>query len=274
MTISAYNNKFPGSHWTIVGKGRTRFDYANLANAPGPVVFINDAVQLETHLAGQPAFFFAHDVCQEVWLKRIRSTPVLPASGAIDSRGVPLIGAGRRVLTYEWDERYRDSAINVINYTRDDIAAAGNLFIGCGTIHTAIHFAWMAGADEISFIGCDGKNDSADNALTYDQRLGIDSGCQARACFGKIRRVQDWLLRKLGLEATYVAEKDYGYLIPAIAHFVWLGDAAPVPDWVKTNIGTFADLHPGWDVHIWRDLPRDLPPSINPALSRTTMLCQ
>jgi len=275
MKIADYKNKFPGSHWTVVGKGRTRFDYPNLRHAPGPVIFINDAVQLEKHLDGQPAFFFAHDIGQAYWLGRIKALPVLPATGAIDSLGVPLIGAGRRrrVVKYEWDETYRDSPINVINYTREDIAAAGNLFIGCGTIHSAIHFAWVAGADRITFIGCDGRDNSDDNTATYDRRLGIDSRCQARACFGKIRDQQDWLLRKLGIEASYIYEADYGYYIPARAHFVWLGDGA-LPSWVTDNVSRFAELHPGWDLHLWRDLPRDLPDDLARALARTTMLCQ
>jgi len=276
VTIAKYTNKYPGSHWTIVGKGRTRFEYANLSRAPGPVIFINDAVRLESHLAGQPSFFFAHDTCQAIWLDRIQSIPVLPASGAVDSAGVPLISAGLRrgVVKYRWDEKWRRAPANVIDYTREDLGQLGSLFIGCGTIHTAIHFAWLAGAEQISFIGCDGKNNSNNAETAYDPRVAVDSGGLPRGCFSKIRALQDWLLKKLDIDATYVAEKDYGYLIPAIAHFVWLGDAAPLPDWVKANIGAFADMHPGWDIHIWRDLPRDLPPSLNPALSRTTMLCQ
>ena len=40
------------------------------------------------------------------------------------------------------------------------------------------------------------------------------------------------------------------------------------------NVSRFAELHPGWDLHLWRDLPRDLPSWLAPALVRTTMLCQ
>lgn len=45
--------------------------------------------------------------------------------------------------------------------------------------------------------------------------------------------------------------------IPATAHWVWFGE--DMPGWAGTNVERFRDLHPGWTIRVWRELPGDFP---------------
>ena len=198
---------------------------------------------------------------------------MLPSNNATGSDGAEMISADGldRAAAYDFHDCWRESPIDVINHTRADVAALGSLFIASGTIHSAIHFAWMAGATEVSFVGCDGRRNDLRNAVTYDPRIDVASGGRSKACFTRIRKTQDWLCKKLGLETHYVIDDDYGYVLPRRAHFVWLGD---MPAWAWENIGDFERLHPGWDVHVWRSIPDDLPARIEPLVYACDLRCQ
>jgi len=182
--VEQYRDKYPNSRFTIVGKGPTRFDYANLGDIEGPIIFLNDAVQQEG-LAGRSAetFLFSHDQCQMTWIEPgLTSTVVIPRANAVSSGGKQLLSAEvlgergncARCITYEWRDEWRQTPQDVAYLTdRDKIATTGHLYIRSGTIHTAIHFAWLCGATEITFIGCDGAESAG---LAYDKRIAVRSG--------------------------------------------------------------------------------------------------
>jgi len=146
------------------------------------------------------------------------------------------------------------------------MASDGRLLIGLGgTIHTALHFAWLSGAREIAFIGCDGRPDG------YDPRLAIRSGAPDLGVQAKIRANQDRLCRRLGLEAEYVEER-LEPLIPRLAHFAWLNGDPPA--WVQEAVREFREKNPGWEVRLWPDLPPDVPTALGPALAGCWQECQ
>jgi len=270
LAVDAYLRRYEGQRFTIVGKGPTRFRFENLVECDGPVIFLNDAVQFEAFAANAPeTFFFAHDKRQEIWLPRIRSTAVLPESGAEDSgAGRPMISVASLdvepagpVVSYRWGGWYGDG---LARHTREDVAASGQLALNCGTIHSAIHFAWLCGAGEVRFVGCDGF------APGYDDRVSIDSGGRPLGAFAKIRQVQDRMCCSLQLPTRYVNEARLEPAMPRKAHFIWFG---PVPSWVRRNVETFGKMHPAWDVKLWQDLPADMPEDLAIAAVDNPQLC-
>jgi len=281
MHVGQFAGRHDGATMTIVGKGRTMFDYANLSQVDGPVIFLNDAVQFEHHVPERFAsYFFCHHEHQAAHLgPALRSTAVLPASGARGSTGRPLIGADEceaadgvpRLATYQWADYFRGAPESVGTLSRRAVAESGELFIAQGVIHTAIHFAWLCGAERVRFIGCDGH--TAPGTHAYDQRISTsESGSKPGTCFGKIRRTQDWLCDQLGLETEYVRESDLRERIPRRAHFVWLG--SDLPGWAQDNIDRFRSAHPGWRVDVWRDVPGNTPPEVRRILEGCEQYCQ
>ena len=187
------------------------------------------------------------------------STVVVPRTAAFDRSGKrPMLAAAdvghraRKVCLYEWGGWWDDATL--AGYTRADVRTHRRLYLNSGTIHTAVHFAWLAGARKILFIGCDGWH------REYDQRIGVRSvpGCS----YAKIRRVQDRELALLGLAAEYLNEPGLVKRLPRLAHFIWLGGRETAPRWAVANVKRFAALHPGWQVRVWTDLPADMPPDL------------
>ncbi len=80
---------------------------------------------------------------------------------------------------------------------RDHIARIGELYTHSGTIHTALHFAWLCGFKRVELIGCDGIGGG------HDPRLENRSNSAAASQYDTIRRVQDLLVRIFGLQASY-----------------------------------------------------------------------
>lgn len=267
--LTEYVNRYAGTDWLIVGKGPTRFRYPHLSEHEGPVVFLNDAVQFERHASNAAErFFFAHDRCQAVWLDDMASIPVLARSGAFDAGGKTEMlswenaGTSREGVVYDWCGWH--DWLTVERLSRYQLAEDGRLLLNCGTIHTAIHFAWMAGAASVTFVGCDGFEQ------TYDPRIQLDSRCVPGGVFAKIRRAQDRECEALGLQVRYVHEGHLAPRIPKVAHFVWL-DA--MPSWATENVEQFRALHPDWDVRLWDELPRDMPADLLKAAADAPQLC-
>jgi hypothetical protein len=273
-TVADYANRYAGQRFTIVGKGPTRFAYENLREIDGPIIFINDAVQFERFASpGVPSFFFAHDQAQAVWLTPdLRSVAVLPLRGSASSSGQPMIsleslGAAMRAprcVTYDWRNDWRETPDDAERLCdREQTAKA--LYLATGTIHSAIHFAWLAGASCIRFIGCDGIG------KRYDQRINIESRASPLGVFGKIKARQVWLCDALGLQSEYLNEPSTIAAIPARAHFVWLG--ADVPHWVRDNVDAFKSLHPDWRVTLWREPQPDMPADLLRLIADAPQLC-
>ncbi len=220
--IGDYLRKYPGRRFLIVGKAPTRFEFENLASIEDPIIFINDAVQFEKFATRSvETFFFAHDAAQKVWITpEIKSTVVIPSGGASDSGADhPMLDMTQvldnnlppRIVTYEWGGWY---GRNLRVHPRGEITRTGKLYLNSGTIHSAIHFAWLCGASGITFIGTDGFSNK------YDEPVELRSCSNPLGVFGKIRQVQDWECEQLGLETEYVNEPRIEPLIPRTIHFV------------------------------------------------------
>lgn len=276
-TLVDYVNRFPGRRFIVVGKGRTPFDYARLSETTDPVIFLNDAVQLAP-LARRSSerFFFAHDARQAVWLPEhpdvtavlarapdaVEEDVVHPHNQRLFARD--LAAPPARLVTYEWGGRFGEE---VGRKTREETARDGRLLISLGgTIHSALHFAWLCGASEIAFIGCDGRPGG------YDKRIAIQSGTPNLGVHARIREGQDRLCGWLGMETEYVGKR-LDPLIPRILHFVWLNGEPP--DWVRQTLEAFAAVNGDkWDVKLWREMPADLPPALATAVAGCYQICQ
>ena len=282
--VGQYVNRYAGRRFVIIGKGPTRFQFENLTSVDDPIIFINDVVQFECFARHSvETFFFAHDTCQAVWLTpKLRSAAVIARAEAKDRTGRAMLcaeelpGAGPpcSLVTYEWGGWYGEDepacAGRLSRCGREQIARTGKLYLNSGTIHTAIHFAWLCGASKITFIGCDGFAGSTDAGKTYDRRIDLKSDCRPVGVFAKIRQVQDRMCAELGIETEYVNEPRLEKIIPAIAHFIWFG---PIPQWARDNIDAFRKMHRDWHVRVWTDLPSDMPAELVKAAVDAEQYC-
>jgi len=210
LPFSSFNGKFDGRACTIVGRGPTAFNYQDLALSPDPVFFINDAVCLEKHAAGE-TFFFAHDQQALAWLNgAIRSTAVLPIDGKIfrGSPGVVLEHPGNLVF-YRWRQEKRE---DLLLLSRDQIAERAELYTHTGTIHSLLHFIWFCGFRRVRFIGCDGITDTSrlpakfQTADGYDPRLENLSRSSVSPAYPTIFYAQQLLTNLFGLDAEYAGK--------------------------------------------------------------------
>ncbi len=196
VPLGDFNNRYAGRSCCIVGRGKTSFDYEKLKEFTDPIFFINDAVGLEK-LGRAETFFFAHDSQTAVWLNEtgLKSTAVLPTNGDFFRlpAGTTLNHRGP-VVYYRLRQTQRE-ALLLLN--REQIAQRGQLYTHSGTIHTALHFAWLCGLKRLELIGCDCIGGG------HDPRLENRSNSQPATQYHTIRKVQDLLLRLLGLQATY-----------------------------------------------------------------------
>jgi hypothetical protein len=282
VPFSSFNNHFAGRACWVVGRGPTSFDYAKLSDVHDPVFFINDAVSLEKHVRAE-SFFFAHDEPQEVWLRRrLKSTAVLPVGGKLwqklESAQFDHTGA---VALYSWEGADGEQLLAM---SRDEVAAAQQLYRHTGTMHSLLHFIWFCGFQRVNFVGCDGINDAwqlhaIDAPAGYDRRIENLSSTSPWWQYSEIRRVQDRLCERFGFETKYLGTPNvsapprpgHERKIPALAHFTWLG--GPIPKMVRENIEQFRALHPTWDVRLWIGVPPGMPDDFVAALYRTRELC-
>lgn len=216
LCLADFCNRHRGCTGHIVGRGPTHFDYQNLEEIEGPVLFVNDAVAMEKHLhQEQPSYFFALDKKMKVWLSKIRSIAVLPVNHK-GRRGRPKIldGPDDPVLANAGDViLWKTRVINrgkILRVNREKVARLGQLYVGLGTIYSAIHFAWFTGCSCIKFVGCDGINNPAiarehgDPRTGYDTRLPNFSRTRPWWRYSNIKRKQDEICQRLGLRTEYL----------------------------------------------------------------------
>ena len=208
VAFSAFNNRYAGRTCYVIGRGPTRFRFAELSRCPDPVFFINDAVCLEGHARGE-TFFFAHDARMRVWLDgAIRATAVLPLGGKmfLDQTDAVLNHAGS-VVFYGWAS---SDPGPLLDLSRAELSARAELFRHSATIHSVLHFIWYCGFEEVGFIGCDGLNDPELLASVYQAPSGYDPRLANRSRtvpwweYEGIRRIQDQLCTRLGLRSRYL----------------------------------------------------------------------
>jgi hypothetical protein len=166
-----------------------------------------------------------------------------------------------RLVVYKWGRWWREGERYAA--TPKQAARDGRLLLNSGTIHSALHFAWLCGAKEVAFIGCGGRG------TAYDKRIQACPGCVPKNVFGKIRRVQDGLCKTLGLDTRYIGEPEA--TIPHELHFIWFGDT--LPPWLRHIVNGWQSLLPHWRVWLWRDLPREMPDALTEAAADAPELC-
>ncbi len=196
IPFASFNGKYAGRSCYVVGRGPTEFNYEELAEVDDPIFFVNDAVCLEKYTRTE-TYFFAHDAVMRVWLDgKIKSTAVLPMEGDF-LRGTAGITLQHRGNVVFYRSRGKESG-QLLLLNRDQIAAAKQLYMHSGTIHSVIHFIWFCGFQRVAFIGCDCSSDGYDPRL---ENLSKSLSCRNYTAIGK---AQGLLISLLGLKATYL----------------------------------------------------------------------
>ncbi len=215
MNLAQCINCHRGDRFTIVGKGKTRFDYVGLAEITGPIAFINDAVHFaEQATSASARYFFAHEPCQAVHVhKGMCARAVLPRSCKPNHSGKKMftwetIGAPAGDydgIDYAYNAMWYDYDIQRLGqFSRDEIVRKG-LTISAGTLLTVTHFIWFCGGQQVTLIGCDAHNaESEKPAVSYDRRIPLPSGCSPRGEAGEIKRRSEHMAEVLGLAFTYI----------------------------------------------------------------------
>ncbi|MBX3437906.1 MAG: hypothetical protein KF861_10480 [Planctomycetaceae bacterium] len=54
--------------------------------------------------------------------------------------------------------------------------------------------------------------------------------------------------------------------IPKLAHWVWFHEE--LPGWALQNVEAFRELHRGWDIRVWHELPADFPRQLRALVDR------
>lgn len=202
--LCEYVNRFPGSDFLIVGKGPTRYAYEKLAGHTGPMAFINETVRMEHLATASPeTFFFAHDSKQKAEVHaRTRSTVVMPRGPAVNPRSGrkmlsdDMLGSlPPKVVPYWYGNFWSDAELD--ERSRQWVAEHERLYQHSGTIHTAMHFAWLCGAAKLILVGCSGDSKG------YDPRLEVSYGPARAGVYRKIRGQQDRMGKLLNMEIEY-----------------------------------------------------------------------
>lgn len=206
LSFSSFNNEYAGRSCYVVGRGPTLFNYEDLARVNEPIFFINDAVCLEKY-ARSETYFFAHDTKMLAWLDgAMRSTAVLPIDGNLFLDPPSVLAHAGAIVFYRW---VMGNRVELLQKSRDEIAASKQLYTQTGTIHSLIHFVWFCGFKRVTFIGCDGIDKHelprccVPSANGYDVRLQNRSRSSPWWHYTIIRKTQDRLIDELGLESIY-----------------------------------------------------------------------
>jgi hypothetical protein len=196
LNLADYQGVYHNRVAWIVGRGKTQYDYADLAKTTDPVIFINDAVSLE-HLLNdqQESFVVFLDKCMRVWLQQpIRSIAVAHqhVMGAPGFSPLPVV----RIIKF-WPERGF--------ITADQMARESKLFTQQGTICTVLCLCWFMGIRDVRLIGCGGRNEKRKRS-PYDPRIQTLSKSIPGWVYNEIRIKQDNLLRHWQMKSEYLGE--------------------------------------------------------------------
>jgi hypothetical protein len=187
---AVYHNRMA---W-IVGRGKTTYDYSDLAKTLDPVFFINDAVSLEGVLnAEQASFMICLDKCMRVWLNQ-------PVKSIIVSHQNVMAAPG-----------YQPHILNkIIKFwpvrgfiTADQMARESKLYTEQGTICTVLCLCWFMGIRDVRLIGCDGLNNKRARD-PYDGRIESRSRSIPGWVYSDIKEKQERLLKIWSINAEYI----------------------------------------------------------------------
>lgn len=280
LPLAGLCNRHAGETAVVVGRGPTSFDYRQLSEFTGPVFFLNDAVQLDQHVAGAAYLVAVDNEMVRLLHRPLKATPVLPRSLGGLLASVPV---DHSVVYYECDRTPRE---RLLLQSREQLTALGELYNGSVTIMTALHLIWYCGCVGVVFIGCDGLNEPRGmqrfgaDTNGYDPRLANLSQTKPAWNYQRIREEQDRICRQLNLSTQYIGTPDMPHpnpfhrptpVIPPLAHYIWLGGR--MPEFMRSNIERFRWLHPGWKVRVWEGLPESFPEELRDFTLRLHQLC-
>jgi hypothetical protein len=200
LPLSDFLHKYSGKTAYIIGKGRTKYDYADLAKVEGPVFFINDSVILESNLTTQDSFVFFLDKCQRPWLERpLRSIIVSHHHVCRDPSLHPTWHAHPDNRLIKWTP--------VRGYiSKEQMAGQNQVYTEHGTVTPALSFAFMTGIQSVKLIGCDGLNDK--RQPPYDLRIPTITRAIPGWLYHKIRFSQEQFCRHHNIQFEYLGTPD------------------------------------------------------------------
>jgi hypothetical protein len=189
---AVYHNRIA---W-IVGRGKTQYDYADLAKTTDPVFFINDAVCLEHLLNPQQAsFLVVLDKCMRCWLNQPLKSIIVSHQNVMAAPGYTP-HPDNKIIKF-WPERGF--------ITADQMANESKLYVSQGTVCTVLSLVWFMGIRNVKLIGCGGRNEKRKRA-PYDSRIQTLSKSIPGWVYDEIRIKQDALLRHWQMKAVYLGE--------------------------------------------------------------------
>ena len=200
VDFKSLKNKYEGKTITIFGRGETTFPNEDIGKIDGPILFINDAVQLEMLCPqNKDTYFLAQDKRMNVYLSGMRSTAVV-ANGTelafhVNHNPIPNVG---RIC---WTIKAEKTDDHLLELTRDELIIERRLYRPprAPTICSAIHFAWFLGASHVNLIRCDGY------ATPYAKDLMNKSDSPVvPQQYPQTRLDAEKVLAKLGMTWTYI----------------------------------------------------------------------
>lgn len=183
--IGDYLDRWKGETAYLFGKGPS-LDTFPMASA-GPLrITINEAALV----VPDPTFMFAIDGKP---LTNIGTPPCMAILGPdevskrFDASG-NLLHAGRTYQRGSFETYRKHTGRDILDWPKEKVAAAGELYFDGGTVQPAAHFAWMLGVIEVVLVGFDGYG-------PYAKILGMGDGGPSN--------------RHLAIRTTLLAELDH-----------------------------------------------------------------
>ena len=112
---------------------------------------------------------------------------------------------GEHIATFARPEQHGDP-VCLLDVSRKKVADTGKLYQFCGTGATAIHLAYLMGADEVTLVGLDG----ADGNATILNEHYKDCPRSGKANYGLARKSALFAASRLRLTAVDYMEVDDG----------------------------------------------------------------
>ena len=143
INLAAWANRYPAGEAWIFGKGPS-IDVFDFARAGHPRLALNAAAWV----VPQCDFAFAHDP------REVAEPFPAGCAAVIEPKFAQQYEDAEVIVPYT----KRDNALWLLALARPDIVRLGCLFGHSGTVHSALHFAWLLGCTRAVLVGfdCDG----------------------------------------------------------------------------------------------------------------------
>ena len=153
--LADFKNAHPGKWAYVFGKGPS----LDLFDAP-PNGDVRICINESCLVVDSPDYAFTHH--HDIAEKMAGSAAILflhrtntPVPESIDRTRVVVYEKAQCGLENSPNRRLTDLAMRVLSRTRDQIASGGVLYGTSGTVHSALHFAWLCGIVGVRLVGFD-----------------------------------------------------------------------------------------------------------------------